>query len=83
MDTIGSLQRDSEAWQFFIKAAFAVSVLATSLRIFFLPTDLWVKGYMAIPSARRPLPPVPAPSRGPHNNKRSALRTIASPISRR
>lgn len=48
MEMIQSTQLNSPAWMFFVKASFAVSILAVSLGIFFLPTDLWVKGYMAM-----------------------------------
>lgn len=42
------IQKDSAAWLFFVKAAFAVSVFAMGVGIFFAPCELWVKGYMAM-----------------------------------
>jgi hypothetical protein len=48
METIGSLQRDSAAWLFFVRVTFGISVLTTSFGIFFLPVDLWIKGYIAM-----------------------------------
>ena len=47
MDENG-LQRDSAAWLFFVKASWVASVAAAGVGIFFLPADLWVKGYMAM-----------------------------------
>ena len=42
------IQRDSPAWLFFVKSSFAISVLALILGIFFLPAELWVKGYLGM-----------------------------------
>src|SRR5436189_6394464 len=39
---------DSRAWIVRIRASFFIPLLAACLGIFYLPTDLWVKGYMAI-----------------------------------
>ena len=44
------LQRDSASWIFFVKMSFILSVLALGLGIYFMPTELWVKGYMAMGS---------------------------------
>ena len=44
------LQRDSASWIFFVKISFVLSVLALSLGIYFMPAELWVKGYMAMGS---------------------------------
>ena len=44
------LQRDSAAWIFFVKTSFVVSVIALSVGIYFMPAELWVKGYMAMGS---------------------------------
>ena len=44
------IQRDSASWIFFVKISFVVSVLALSLGIYFMPVELWVKGYMAMGS---------------------------------
>ena len=40
--------QNSDSWVFFVKAAFAISVLAMGAAIVFMPTELWVKGYMAM-----------------------------------
>ncbi len=44
------LQRDSASWIFFVKISFILSVFALGLGIYFMPTELWVKGYMAMGS---------------------------------
>ena len=44
------IQRDSSAWIFYVKISFALSVLALGLGIYFMPVELWVKGYMAMGS---------------------------------
>lgn len=43
-----SIQQDSPAWIFFVKLSFGVSLLTTSLGIFYLPAALWIKGYLAM-----------------------------------
>ncbi len=48
MELIQSLQQNSSSWLFFVKASFVIAVFAMGIGIFFLPTDLWVKGYMAM-----------------------------------
>lgn len=48
MNDLHSIQRDSAAWVGFVKFSFALSLGVTSLGIFFLPVDLWVKGYVAM-----------------------------------
>jgi hypothetical protein len=48
MELIQSLQQNSSSWLFFVKTSFAIAVFAMGIGIFFLPTDLWVKGYMAM-----------------------------------
>ena len=47
MDNYG-IQKDSASWIFFVKVSFFVSVLAMGIGIWFLPTEHWVKGYMAM-----------------------------------
>ncbi|MDN6855633.1 YiaA/YiaB family inner membrane protein [Pseudomonas sp. CAN2814] len=42
------VQLNSAYWLFFIKVSFALSLLATTLGIVFMPADLTVKGYMTI-----------------------------------
>jgi len=41
---------NSPQWNFFVKAAFALSIAATTIGIFLIPGDLVVKGYFAISS---------------------------------
>ena len=48
MEDHPTIHRDSAGWQFFVRACFALSVGATGAGLFFLPVDLWVKGYMAM-----------------------------------
>jgi hypothetical protein len=48
MDDYGVLQRDSVAWKFFVKISFVISVVSMAAGIYLLPTDYWVKGYMAM-----------------------------------
>ena len=43
-----SLQKDSPAWIFFVKLSFTVALISTSIGIFFLPLDWWIKGYLAM-----------------------------------
>jgi hypothetical protein len=45
---IQAFQLNSPSWLVFVKTCFVASVAATGLGIFFLPADLWVKGYMAM-----------------------------------
>ena len=42
------IQKDSGSWIFFVKATFFSAVAAMASGIFFLPCELWVKGYMAM-----------------------------------
>ena len=41
-----AMQRHSSGWMFYVKAAFATSLGLTLLGIFWLPTDIWIKGYL-------------------------------------
>ncbi len=41
-------QKDSAAWVFQVWASFIVSVSLTLTGIYFVPCDLWVKGYFAM-----------------------------------
>lgn len=45
---IQSSQLNSPSWLVFVKTCFVSSVAAMGLGIFFMPADLWVKGYMAM-----------------------------------
>lgn len=42
------IQRDSNAWLFFVKVSFALSMGAMFAGIFFMPVDWWVKGYLVM-----------------------------------
>lgn len=42
------IQKDSKAWLFYVKCTFTCSLAAMATGIFFLPCELWVKGYMAM-----------------------------------
>ena len=40
--------QNSRGWLFFVKACFGLAISAMSLAIFYLPTEIWVKGYMGM-----------------------------------
>ena len=42
------IQKDSAGWLFFVKATFISAISAMATGIYFLPCELWVKGYMAM-----------------------------------
>ncbi|CAM2011078.1 YiaA/YiaB family inner membrane protein [Acanthopleuribacter pedis] len=42
--------QNSQGWVFFVKAAFFLSLVAMSTAILFLPTTVWIKGYLAMGS---------------------------------
>ncbi|MCP4109462.1 MAG: hypothetical protein GY749_28720 [Desulfobacteraceae bacterium] len=42
------IQKDSIAWKFFVKASFVLSAAGMGAGIYYLPADIWVKGYMAM-----------------------------------
>ncbi|MEH6565226.1 MAG: YiaA/YiaB family inner membrane protein [Halopseudomonas sp.] len=42
------INSNSSGWIFFVKVSFAVALLATGAGVMFSPTDLLVKGYMAV-----------------------------------
>lgn len=44
------IQSNSSGWLFFVKACFALSVIAIAVGIVMLPGDLLVKGYFALGS---------------------------------
>ena len=48
MEDHPTIQRDSAGWQLFVRLCFVLSLGATGIGLFFLPVDLWVKGYMAM-----------------------------------
>jgi len=43
-----NVQSNSQSWLFFVKASFAISLLAMAVGIVMIPADLMVKGYLAI-----------------------------------
>lgn len=43
-------QLNSPGWSFFVRASFALAVGSMALGLFFMPADLWVKGYLAMGS---------------------------------
>ena len=43
-----SLSADSPAWKFQIWAAFVISLGATSLGVWFLPVDIWTRGFLGL-----------------------------------
>ena len=45
---IDNIQSNSSGWLFYVKASFALALLATGLGIVFAPIDLLVKGYLGI-----------------------------------
>ena len=45
---IQEMQSNSQGWIFYVKASFAISMLAMVAGIFFMPGALIAKGYMAI-----------------------------------
>jgi hypothetical protein len=40
--------RHSSGWMFYVKAAFGLSTGLMLMGVFWLPADLWVKGYFAM-----------------------------------
>lgn len=48
MNDNSMLNQNSRGWLFFVKACFGLAIAAMSLAIFFLPTEIWVKGYMGM-----------------------------------
>lgn len=47
-DTTPAVSRESAAWLFFVRAAFAVALTANAIGIACLPVDVWQRGYLAI-----------------------------------
>ena len=42
------VHRDTPAWIFQVWASFLISVVASGIGIFYLPVDLWIRGFMSI-----------------------------------
>ena len=45
---IDEVQSNSQSWLFFVKASFAISLLAIAVGIVMIPADMMVKGYLGI-----------------------------------
>lgn len=45
-----AIQRHSAGWLFYVKAAFGISLGLMILGIVWLPTNLWIKGYLVMGS---------------------------------
>ncbi|MGB1465253.1 MAG: YiaA/YiaB family inner membrane protein [Alcanivorax nanhaiticus] len=45
-----TIQRHSSGWLFYVKASFAISLGLMIIGIVWLPTDLWIKGYLVMGS---------------------------------
>jgi hypothetical protein len=43
-----TVQRDSPAWLFFVWASFGLSTFMMSVGIWYMPVDLWIKGFLAM-----------------------------------
>ena len=43
-----AIQRHSGGWLFYVKAAFGISLGLMIMGIVWLPTDLWIKGYLVM-----------------------------------
>ncbi len=48
MNNANLTQKDSAAWSAFVKISFVFALGTTSMGVFLLPVDLWVKGYIAM-----------------------------------
>ncbi|OZG74534.1 hypothetical protein BTA51_05910 [Hahella sp. CCB-MM4] len=46
--SVDELQSNSKGWLFYVKASFAIALIAVGAGIFFMPADLLVKGYFGI-----------------------------------
>lgn len=42
------IQKDSAAWIGFVKLSFGLAFGSTLLGVWFLPVDLWIRGYMTM-----------------------------------
>jgi hypothetical protein len=43
-----NIQQHSNAWVTFTYASFATSAFLVAVGVYFLPVDLWIKGYLAM-----------------------------------
>jgi len=44
------IQSNSSGWLFFVRASFAIAIMAVTGGILFMPTDIVIKGYFALSS---------------------------------
>lgn len=42
------VEADSAGWRFFVRASFILAMISVTTGIYFLPVDLWVRGYMGM-----------------------------------
>ena len=42
------IARDTPAWTFFAWISFMLSVLLMSLGVYYMPVELWIKGYLVM-----------------------------------
>ena len=42
------IQTNSPGWLFFVRASFALALLAVTVGVYFLPAEPWVRGYLGI-----------------------------------
>lgn len=42
------ISENSPSWMVFVWMSFGLSILATSIGVYRLPVDIWIKGYMAM-----------------------------------
>ncbi len=50
MNEVNYTAHNSTGWMFFVKSCFGLAVAAMALAIVFAPTQIWVKGYLAMGS---------------------------------
>lgn len=42
------LNTNSQGWLFFVRASFALSIIAMGLGTYYMPVEDWIKGYIAM-----------------------------------
>ena len=48
MNNGNNIQKDSAGWLFFVRASFVLALVSVSVGVWFLPVDLWARGFMAV-----------------------------------
>lgn len=48
MDKKLKIEADSAGWRFFARISFGLALTAVACGVYFLPVDLWTRGYMAM-----------------------------------